>query len=72
MGDLLVLPSARSPSRSVPVSANAEILFFTGVRYYRFEDMPIAEAVAPKKRRHKAAVRRVRVKADPLRCELQA
>lgn len=72
MGDLLVLPSTRSPSRSVPAQTGAEILFFTGVRYYRFEDAPPAEAVAPKKRRHKTADRRMRAKPDALRCELQA
>lgn len=59
MGDLIVMSRARpvpaSPSRGGP---GAEILFFTGVRYYRMEEAAspttqpsMAELAPPKRRR---------------------
>ena len=55
MGDLVVMSRAKPlPTRDIVVGHSAEILFFTGVRYYRMDEP--AEAVQaelpkPKRRR---------------------
>lgn len=51
MGDLIVLTTSKSSSYlPLPPSGGADILFFTGVRYFRMaEDAP--ELAAPKRRR---------------------
>ena len=62
MGDLFVLPRSEAPARAVVAGRSAEILFFTGVRYYRMEDAVIT---TPVKRR-----RRSKKTADLVRAEL--
>lgn len=47
MGDLIVMSRFKSsPARVVDAGSSAEILFFTGVRYYRMEEPaePAAQA----------------------------
>ena len=50
MGDLIVMSFAKSPpARGLDAGHSAEILFFTGVRYYRMDEaaeLPIAPGVA--------------------------
>ncbi len=38
VGNLLVLPTRKAPARAVEAGRSADILFFTGVRYYRMEE----------------------------------
>lgn len=53
MGDLIVM--TRPPKESVrsprPNGASADILFFTGVRYYRYDDAPPVPAGSARRRR---------------------
>lgn len=58
MGDLLVLPSPRLRTRAQAGRADAEILFFTGVRYYRMDDLAEPKAAAVPKRRRSTRARR--------------
>lgn len=52
MGHLIVLPLAERPSPRAPISGrSAEILFFTGVRYYRVTDETASPAAKPRRRR---------------------
>lgn len=56
MGELIVLPRAERPSHPVPSSnRSAEILFFTGVRYYRMTDAPPAPVIKTRRRRTASA-----------------
>ena len=52
MGDLVAMTRSIERSRiEARTDWSAEILFFTGVRYYRMTDEAAAKAVAPKRRR---------------------
>ena len=55
MGKVIALPTSRNAARRAPESGSAEILFFTGVRYYRLSDAEFAELAAPRTRRSAAA-----------------
>ena len=49
MGDLIVMSRAKTPpARDLVAGHSAEILFFTGVRYYRMDE--VAEPVVAVKR----------------------
>jgi len=50
VGDLIVMPSPKTLSRSV-TGENAAILFFTGVRYQRMDEVALPAPVASKRRR---------------------
>ena len=65
MGDLIVLtPSRSSASLGLPPLGSAEILFFTGVRYYRMTDA-LPECAAPKRRRRPTKVKTIAAAARP-------
>ncbi len=53
MGQVIALRPSQALQRPAPPSG-AEILFFTGVRYYRMTDEEFAKACAPKARAPKA------------------
>ncbi len=58
MGDLIVMSRAKlPPARDLDVGHSAEILFFTGVRYYRMDEaepvvskLAVAELVTKRRR----------------------
>jgi hypothetical protein len=54
MGKVIALPLSRKIATAQPEGATAEILFFTGVRYYRMSEEEIAKLATPPQRRTKA------------------
>ena len=56
MGKVVALPPSRKVESRQPQGGSAEILFFTGVRYYRLSDEDFANLSAP------APERRAKVK----------
>ena len=57
VGDLIVMTRAnRPPCGLVAASASAEILFFTGVRYYRVPDE--ASPIPPAKKRSRVKAKK--------------
>jgi hypothetical protein len=53
--NLIVMTRPAGPSRGrAPDSGTADILFFTGVRYYREHEAPVAPDVAARRRSNKA------------------
>ena len=58
MGDLVHMPCRKTAPRDIVAGETAAILFFTGVRYQRFEDdVALAPAVVTKRRRSTRAKR---------------
>lgn len=58
MGDLVVMTRSSVPSRETAhLGGSADILFFTGVRYYRITDDDLAETSELKRRRSEKAKR---------------
>jgi hypothetical protein len=53
MGKVIALPLSRKIATVQPEGATAEILFFTGVRYYRMSEEEIARLATPPQRRTK-------------------
>ena len=47
MGKVIALPLSRKIATGQPDGGSAEILFFTGVRYYRMSDEDVAKLAAP-------------------------
>ena len=47
MGKVIALPLSGKIETRQPQGGSAEILFFTGVRYYRFSDEEFAKLAAP-------------------------
>ena len=57
MGDLIVMtPKKMSKDLVAPAARGAEILFFTGVRYYRMTEETMPRAAAPKRSRRTNAL----------------
>ncbi len=46
MGKVIALPLSRKIATGQPDGGSAEILFFTGVRYYRMSDEDVAKLAA--------------------------
>lgn len=68
MGKVIALPLSRKIATVQPEGATAEILFFTGVRYYRMSEEEIAKLATPPQRRTKAkAVATKAAKATPIK-----
>lgn len=58
MGDLIAMTHSTGTSRrAAPASGSAEILFFTGVRYYRMAEEVLPQPPRPKRRRSDKAKR---------------
>ncbi len=58
MGDLIVMTPTKKISTDLvpPAARGAEILFFTGVRYYRMTEETLPVAAAPKRSRRTSAL----------------
>lgn len=68
MGKVIALPLSRKIAAVQPEGATAEILFFTGVRYYRMSEEEIAKLATPPQRRTKAkAVASKAAKTAPIK-----
>ena len=74
MGRVIALPTSRNAAHRAPESGSAEILFFTGVRYYRLSDADFAALARPRTRRPaaaKAAAKSVSKAAAPVARKLK-
>ena len=60
MGDLVHMPCPKRAPRDIVVGESAAILFFTGVRYQRFEDDIALSPVMVRKRRRSSRAKRTR------------
>ena len=56
MGKVIALPLSRKITTGQPDGGSAEILFFTGVRYYRMSDEDVAKHAVPAPKRRAAKV----------------
>ena len=66
MGDLVVLSRPKTPARPVVAGESAAILFFTGVRYYRFDQLDVPSAPVAVKRRRSTRAKPSNAKSRPL------
>ena len=63
MGKVIALPPSRNVAQRQSGGGTAEILFFTGVRYYRLSDEDFAKLASPTSAKRPAKVKAITTKA---------